>query len=206
MNEELDKFVEEQIKQKEEEAKAKAEAEEKAQVEYMKAKAEAETKEQAIIIQDSTKALQTKLNLKVAQHIDSSQAVAEKIEQTADKLVDKGLKVQENKADADVILSEDETLEADFTKNKSEYLYHGINHKIDKAWKRKLIHVINDIWFVIWAIVSCFTIVPISTFLSRIGALKGFMKGVAMVLGILLLLACLGGLTYGCLRWTGVIQ
>lgn len=204
MNEEVDKIVEERIKQKEED-KAKAEAEEKAQAEYMRAKAEAEVKETSLIAQDSDKAIQTKLNLKVAEHIDTSQAVAEKIEQTADKLVDKGLKVQENKADASVILSEDETLEADFKKNEKEYLYHGINHKIDKKWKRNIIHIINDIWFVIWAIVSCFTIVPVSTFLSRIGALKGFMKGVALVLGILMLLACLGGLTYGCLKWTGVI-
>ena len=205
MNEDVDKLVEERIKLKEAEDKAKAEAEEKAQAEYMKAKAEAEVKETSIIAQDSNKAIQTKLNLKVAEHIDNSQEVAAKIEQTADKLVDKGLKVQENKADASVIDSEDETLVADFKKNKDEYLYHGIDHKIDKKWKRNLIHVINDIWFVIWAIVSCFTIVPVSTFLSRIGALKGFMKGVAMVLGIVMLLACLGGLTYGCLKWTGVI-
>lgn len=178
---------------------------EKAQAEYMKAKAEAEIRETSLIAQDSTKALQTKLNMKVVEHIDNSQIVAEKIEKTADRLVDKGLKAQENKATASEILSEDETLEADFIKNKDEYLYHGINHKIDKPWKRILIHRINDIWFVIWAIVSCFTIVPVSTFLSRISALKGFMKGVAMILGIVLLLACLGGLTYGCLKWTGVI-
>ena len=193
--EELDKFVDEQI-----------EKEKIAQAEYAKAKAEAEVKETALIAQDPTKALQTKLNLKVAEHIDTSQEVAEKIEQTADKLVDKGLKVQENKAVASVIDSEDETLEADFKKNKDEYLYHGINHKIDKEWKRKIVHIINDIWFVIWAIVSAFTLVPVSTFLSRIGALKGFMKAVALVLGILLLLACLGGLTFACLKWTGVIS
>lgn len=175
------------------------------ELERVKAKAEAEAKQLSEIAQDPTKALQTKLNLKVAEHIDKSQEVATKIEQTADKLVDKGLKVQENKAIASVTLSEDEELEADFQKNSNEYLYHGINHKIDKPWKRKMVHVINDIWFVIWAIVSCFTLVPISTFLSRIGALKGFMKGVAMVIGILLLLCCLGGLTYGGLKWTGVI-
>ena len=195
--EDLDNFVEEKIKQKE--------AEEKAQAEYMKARAEAEVKELSTIVQDPTKALTTKLNEKVALHIDKSEQVAQKIEQTADKLVDKGLKAQENEAEANVILSEDATLQADFEKNKAEYLYHGINHKIDKKWKSTLLLAINDIWFVIWAIVSCFTIVPVSTFLSRIGALKGFMKGVALVLGIILLLACLGGLTYGCLTWTGVI-
>lgn len=172
---------------------------------YAKSKAEAEVKEMSIIAQDPTKALQTKLNTKVAEHIDTSQQVAQKIEQTADRLVDKGLKVQENKAVASVILSEDETLEADFQKNKDEYMYHGINHKIDKEWKRKMLHIINDIWFVIWAIVSCFTIVPISTFLSRITALRGFMKWVAVILGVSMLLACLGGLTYACLKWCNVI-
>lgn len=204
MNEELDKLVEERIKQKEAEDKAKAEAEEKAQAEYARAKAEAETKEISLIAQDPNKAVKVKLSEKLVKSLDNA-VVDEKVEHTAQKIVDKGLVEQENLADADVIKSEDATLEADFQKNKSEYLYHGIDHKIDKKWKRKLIHFINDIWFVIWAIVSCFTIVPVSTFLSRIGALKGFMKGVAMVLGIIMLLACMGGLTYGCLKWTGVI-
>ncbi len=96
MDEELDKFVEEKIK----------------------AKAEAEAKEMSAIVQDPTKALQTKLNMKVAEHIDKSDIVATKIEQTADKLVDKGLKAQENKAVASVIDSEDDVIEADFKKIK----------------------------------------------------------------------------------------
>lgn len=172
---------------------------------YIEKKAETEVHELAEIAQDSTKALQTKLNSKVVEHIDTSQKVAEQIEKTADTLVEKGLQAQQNKATASVILSEDETLEADYQKNKDEYLYHGINHKIDKQWKRNLLHVINDIWFVIWAIVSFFTIVPVSTFLSRVGALKGFMKGFALVIGIMLLLTCLGALTFFCLKWTGII-
>lgn len=176
-------------------------------LEKIKAQAEADAKARELtnIATDPTKALHTKLNMKVAEHIDNSEAVAQKIEETADKLVDKGLKAQENKAEANVILSEDETLDADFKKNKDEYLYHGIDHKIDKVWKRQILHVINDIWFVIWAIISFFTIVPVSTFLSRIKALKGIVKGVAIVLGILLLLGCLAGLTFACLKWSGLI-
>ena len=196
MNDDLDKLVEDRIKQKE--------ADEQAKAEYARAKAEAETKEISLIAQDPNKAVKVKLSEKLVKSLDNA-VVDEKVEHTAQKIVDKGLEEQENLADAGVIASEDATLVADFQKNKDEYLYHGINHKVDKKWKRKLLHTINDIWFVIWAIVSCFTIVPISTFLSRIGALKGFMKGVAMVLGIVMLLACLGGLTYGCLKWTGVV-
>ena len=173
---------------------------------YAKAKAETEVKEMSVIAQDPQKVIGVKLSEKLAKEIETSAEVDKKVAETTQILVDKGLEEQQNKAQASVIKSENETLEAKFEKYKDEYLYHGIDHKVDKEWKQKLILLINDIWFVIWAVVSCFTIVPVSTFLSRIKALSGFIKGVAIVLGIVLGLACLGGLTYGCLKWTGVIN
>lgn len=173
---------------------------------YARAKAESETKEFANIVTDPSKTLNTKLSQKLAEKIDTSKEVDEKVAETTELLVDKGLQAQKNKATASVILSEDETLEADYQKNKDEYMYHGIDHKIDKEWKRKIIHTINDIWFVIWAFVGFFTIVPVSTFLSRVKALKGIVKGLAIVLGILMLLSILAGLTYATLKWSGVIH
>lgn len=178
----------------------------KAEEAYAKARAEAEVKEIANIVQDPQKAIQTKLGEKLAREIETNEQVDKKVAETTQILVDKGLEEQQNKAQASVINSENETLEANYNKYKEEYLYHGIDHKIDKQWKQKLILIINDFWFVIWAIISCFTIVPVSTFLSRIKALKGFIKGVAIVIGILLGLACMGGLTFACLKWCGVIQ
>lgn len=177
-----------------------------AEKEYEKAKAEAEVKEMSVIAQDPQRVIGVKLSEKLAKEIETSAEVDKKVAETTQILVDKGLEEQQNKATASVTNSENAELEADYTKYKDEYLYHGIDHKIDKKWKRKLLLFINDIWFVIWAIVSFFTIVPVSTFLSRIKALSGFIKGVAIVLGILLGLACLFGLTYGCLKWTGVIN
>ena len=184
--EDIDKYVEERIKQAEAES-------------YAKSKAEAETNAIATIMSDPQKAVKTKLSEKLVNSLDNA-VVDEKVGGTAQIIIDKGLKEQENLATADVIKSEDATLQADFEKNKDEYLYHGINHKIDKVWKRNMLHIINDVWFVIWAIVSAFTLVPISTFLSRIGALKGFMKCVAIVVGCVLLLACLTGLTYALIK------
>ena len=195
----MDKTIEELEREINERKRSQEEA-------YAKQKAESETREMANIVTDPEKTLNAKLSQKLATTIDNSKEVEVKVAETTSILVDKGLEAQKNKAIANVTRSEDETIQADFDKNKDEYLYHGINHKIDKKWKRNMIHFINDIWFVIWAIVSCFTIVPVSTFLSRIGALKGFMKGVALVLGIVMLVACLGGLTYGCLKWTGVAR
>lgn len=177
---------------------------EQKETEYARAKAESETQALAEIVVDTNKTLQAKLNTKLAEHIDTNVEVAEKIEKTASKLVDKGLEVQDNKATANIVKSEDEILQADFEKYKDEYLYHGINHKIDKKWKKSLVLIINDIWFVIWAIISCFTIVPVSTFLSRIKALSGFIKGVAIILGIVLLLGCLFGATVFVLRTCGI--
>lgn len=173
---------------------------------YAKAKAETEVKEMSAIIQSPQKALNAKLSDKIGKEIEKSEEVDRKVAETTQILVDKGLEEQRNKAVAGVINSENETIEADFAKHKDEYLYHGIDHKIDKVWKQKLLLIINDFWFIIWAIVSCFTIVPVSTFLSRIKALRGFIKGVAVVIGILLGLACMCGVTYVCLKWTGVIK
>ena len=75
---------------------------------YAAARAFAEVKATTDIATDPTRALQTKLNMKVAEHIDTSEKVAQKIDETADRLVDKGLKAQENKADAQITISEDE--------------------------------------------------------------------------------------------------
>lgn len=173
---------------------------------YAKAKAETEVKEMSAIVQSPQKALNAKLSDKIGREIEQSEEVDKKVAETTQILVDKGLEEQRNKAVASVINSENETIEADFNKHKDEYLYHGIDHKIDKKWKRDLLLIINDFWFIIWAIVSCFTIVPVSTFLSRIKALSGFIKAVAIVIGILLSLACLTGLTYACLKWCGVLK
>ena len=173
---------------------------------YAKAKAETEVKEMSAIVQSPQKALNAKLSDKIGKEIEQSEEVDKKVAETTQILVDKGLEEQRNKAVASVINSENETIEADFNKHKNEYLYHGIDHKIDKKWKRDLLLIINDFWFIIWAIVSCFTIVPVSTFLSRIKALSGFIKAVAIVIGILLSLACLTGLTYACLKWCGVLK
>lgn len=172
---------------------------------YAKEKAKSEVEAVTDIVSDTNRTLQTKLNSKLAQHIDNNQIVAEKIEKTADKLVEKGLQVQDNKATANIMMSEDEILEADYVKNKNEYLYHGIDHKIDKEWKRKIILIINDIWFVIWALVSFFTIVPVSTFLSRIKALSGLVRLIAIIIGVILLLLCVLGVTYAVLDWSGLL-
>lgn len=178
-------------------AKAKEEA-------YAREKARSETQAMLEVTQDTNKTLRMKLNQKVADHIETDEKVAIRVEETANKLVDKGLEVQSNEAIASVMSSQDAIMEADFKKNAKEYKYHGIDHKIDKQWKRTLIMVENDIWFVIWAIIGLFTFVPVSIFLDRIRVLSGFVRWVAIFFGVILGLACLAGFTYWVLNITGV--
>lgn len=173
---------------------------------YAQEKAKSETNAMMEIAQDTNKTLQVKLNQKLANHIEVDEKVAVRVEETANKLIEKGLQAQDNKATASVMASEDEIMNADFEKHSKEYKYHGIDHKIDKQWKRTLVMIVNDIWFVIWLIVGAFTFVGISTFLDRIRVLSGFVKWVAIFIGVILGLACFGAFAYFVLNVTGVIN
>lgn len=173
---------------------------------YAKARAETEVKEMSAIIQSPQKALNAKLSDKIGKEIESSEEVDRKVAETTQILVDKGLEEQRNKAVAAVTNSENEKIEADYQKHKNQYLYHGIDHKLDKVWKQKMTLFINDIWFVILAIIGGVTVVPVSMIIARISALKGFVKGLAVIVAIALGVVVLGALTFGCLKWTGVLK
>lgn len=171
---------------------------------YEATRAVAEVQATKEILVSPATAIKVKISEKVAKHIDGSPEVANKIDETASRIVEKGLQAEENNADAEITKSEDKKVEADFDKNRNEYLYHGIDHKIDKKWKRNLLLGINNFWFVVFAIASFFTVVPISTFMSRIKALKGIVKGFAITIGILFMIAIIGAITYAILRACGV--
>ncbi len=171
---------------------------------YEEARAVAEVQATKEILVSPATAIKVKISEKFAEHIDNSKAVANKIDETANRIVEKGLQAEENNADAEITKSEDAKVEADFDKNKNEYLYHGIDHKIDKKWKRNLLLGINNFWFVVFAIASFFTVVPISTFITRIKALKGIVKGFAITIGILFMIAIIVAITYAILRACGV--
>lgn len=171
---------------------------------YESARAAAEVQATKEIVANPTTAVKVKISERIAKRIDESKEIAAKIDATADRITEKDLQAEENHADAAVTRSENGKSEADFEKNKNEYLYHGIDHKIAEKWKRNLLLGINNFWFVVFAIASFFTIVPISTFMSRVKALKGIVKGFAITLGVLCLIAVICGITYAILRACGV--
>ena len=173
---------------------------------YMKAKAEAEAKEMALIAQDTDKTLKAKLNSQIAQRVDSDADTKAKIDASADRLIEKGLQVQEKQINKQLKTAELEENKAEFELSEDQYKAFGQSIAPKKLWQKKMIELGYDFWFCIMYFICFVTLAPFYIFLNVIKNQKGILKFVAICVGTLLLLACLGGLTFGCLKWTGVIR
>lgn len=155
---------------------------------------EVKAKAMVDLVSDPKKTIRANISGKIQEKIQTDDTVQERLGKTADTIIDSNLSVEQNKAIADHISSENDINEANFEKYKNEYSHFGIITKVDKPWKTKIISVINDFWFIIFAIISFFTIVPVSIFIERLRALKGFVKAVFIILGCLLIAGILFGL------------
>lgn len=165
---------------------------------------EVKAKAMVDLVSDPKKAIRANISGKIQEKIQTDSTVQERLGKTADTIIDKNLSSEQNKAVAQHITSEDEINEANFEKYKNEYSHFGILTKVDKPWKTKIISVMNDFWFVIFAIISFFTIVPVSIFVERLSALTGFVKAVFVILGCLLVAGILFGLIVLILHFAGI--
>lgn len=156
------------------------------------------------LVTDPSKAIKANLSGKISQKIQTDDNVQRRLDETATKVIDSSLTVEENKATANSIASEDDVNVANFEKYKNEYAHHGIENKVDKVWKTKIITIMNDFWFVIFAIISFFTIVPVSIFIERLKALKGFVKAVFIILGCILIAGILFALVVLIFHFAGI--
>lgn len=161
-------------------------------------------KAMADLVSDPKKMIRTNISGKIQEKIQTDDTVQERLGKTADTIIDRNLSSEQNKAIADNISSENDINEANFEKYKNEYSHFGIVTKVDKPWKTKIISVINDFWFIIFAIISFFTIVPVSIFIERLSALKGFVKAVFIILGCLLIAGVLFGLIVLIFHFAGI--
>ena len=177
---------------------------EKARAEYLKAKAEAETKEVSTIVQDTSKTLQVKLNQRVAEKIEASPEIDTKIDQTTNKLVDLGLETQQNQVETELKKSKKAKAQADFELNEDQYRAFGLDCSPEDNWKKIVIKYGYNFWFAIMSFICFVSLAPFYIFMKIIKAQSGVLKVVAIIIGVVLLLACLGGLTYAVLKACGV--
>ena len=170
------------------------------------AKAKKEVEEISVIAQDTGKTLQVKLNSKVAQIIDTDAKIGEKLGSTADELVDMGIEVQKNKVDAERKKTEREKNQAEFELAEDQYRSAGLASTPSKLWQKKMVEWMYDFWFIIIRLICFFTLTPFYIFINVIKAQSGLLKFIAICVGVMLLLACLGGGTYWVLNATNVLQ
>ncbi|MBQ7466881.1 MAG: hypothetical protein IJS74_02285 [Clostridia bacterium] len=173
---------------------------------YMKAKAEAEAKEMSLIAQDTDKTLKAKLNSQIAKRVDSDDDTKAKIDASADRLIEKGLKVQEKQINKQLKTAELEENKAEFELSEDQYKAFGQSIAPKKKWQKKLIEFGYDFWFCVMHFICFWTLAPFYIFLNVIKNQKGVLKFVAVFVGIILLLICLTSLTFACLKWTGAIK
>ena len=150
--------------------------------------------------------MQTKLNTRLANHIDTDELVSAKIEETATKLVEQGLKVQEKKVESDLKTAEKEERKAEFELSEDQYRAFGQDTAPKKLWQQKLIEMGYDFWFVVSYFICFLTLAPFYIFLKIIKNQKGVLKFVAIAVGVALLLAILAALTYLILKRTGAVH
>lgn len=155
------------------------------------------------IVSDPTKAVSAKISEEIVTQINTDGTTQTKFAKVASNIVDRGLNANTRKAEAVEHKASSEAKDADFENNCAEYLHHGVKHKV-QPWQSKVMIAMNNIWFVIISILCFFTIIPFSMFMSRIKALSGILKFVAIAVGILLLLAILFGLTVWVLKLCGI--
>ncbi len=173
--------------------------------EEARAKAEAETMALAEIAQDPNKAIKSKINTQVAQFIGNSDVAKEKIEETAGKVLAQGLQAYQNQVDKDYLDTQHEKNKSEFKLDEDSYRAFGKDNCPKETWKKRMIQVGNDFWFVVLFIVCFFSLAPFYSFLKIIKTQSGVLKVIAVIIGVVLLLGILAGLTYGCLKWIGVI-
>lgn len=170
------------------------------------ARAKKEVEEISAIAQDTNKTLQTKLNGKVAQIIDNDPNISERLGSTADELIGMGIEVQKNKVDAERKKTEVEKNKAEFELAEDQYRSAGLDKTPSKKWQKKMVELMYDFWFIIIRIICFFTLTPFYIFMNVIKAQSGLLKFIAISVGILLLLACLGGCTYWVLHITKILN
>ena len=173
---------------------------------FLKAKAEAEAKEMALIAQDTDKTLKAKLNSQIAKRVDEDTEIGAKIDASADRLIEKGLQVQEKQINKQLKNAELEENKAEFELSEDQYKAFGQSIAPKKKWQKKMIEVGFDFWFCVMHFICFWTLAPFYIFLNVIKNQKGVLKFVAIFVGTVLLLVCLGAITYACLKWSGALQ
>ena len=114
-------------------------------------------------VEDQTDKIVEKIHQSAVMHsVKTNEGIQKKVLQSAEERVMNSIEISKNKQQVKVV-------QATYNANKDACENLGLDDEGRPMWQIKVAKAINNFWFVIWAIISFFTLTPIIFFLKRIG-------------------------------------
>ena len=114
-------------------------------------------------IDDETSGIIKKVNQQAVAHtLKTSEDIQKKVLENAEERVLSEIEIERNKQMLKVI-------KATYDANKDACENLGLDSDGRPMWQIRIARIINNLWFIIWAFISSFTLTPIIFFLKRIG-------------------------------------
>jgi hypothetical protein len=114
-------------------------------------------------VEDQTDKMVEKVHQSAVMHtVKNNDNVQKKVLQSAEEEVLSSIEIKKNKQQLRVV-------RATYNANKDACENLGLDEAGRPMWQITIAKVINNFWFVVWALISFFTLTPIIFFLKRIG-------------------------------------
>lgn len=114
-------------------------------------------------VEDQTDKVIEKVHQSAVMHtVKNNEGVQKKVLASAEEQVMTSIEIKRNKQQVRLV-------QATYNANKDACENLGLTDEGRPMWQIRIARVINDFWFIIWAIISTFTLTPIIFFLKRIG-------------------------------------
>lgn len=172
--------------------------------EYARAVGEQQVKEVSAIAQDVNKTLETKLNLKLTEVIDTDAEVDKHLTDASRTLAVKGAETLQDKVDTENIKAKKEKAKATFELSESKWRAFGCKQLPEKRWQQRMIDFGSNVWFIIRYIVCLLLFAPFYFFADMIDSQKGALKTIMIIISWVLLLGVVGSTIFLILRKAGV--
>lgn len=172
---------------------------------YASAVGEQQTKEMSMIVQDVNKTLETKLNNKLANVIDTDMDVDKHLTEASRTLAVKGAETLQDKVDTENIKAKKDKAKATFELSESKWRAFGCKQLPEKKWQQRMIDFGANLWFVIRYVVCLLLFAPFYFFADMIDSQKGALKVIMIAISWILLLGVIASVIFLVLRKTGVI-
>ena len=147
---------------------------------------------------DQTGKMIEKVNQSAVIHtIRTNEDVQKRVLESAEEQVMAELEIKRNEQMVKVV-------KATYNANRDACENLGLNDEGRPMWQIRIAKAINNFWFIIWAIISSFTLTPIIFFLKRIGTQVRSAR-LTWLLTIIFYLGIVAGIVLLILRLTGTI-